>query len=290
MDFAIITDSSCSLPEDFIHDNNISILTLSFMCNGIQYRCFGHGRYFDKEKFHELLMGPDPITTSLPNLADSNAILRNALQQEKDILYIGFSSALSGAFQSTELLMKALQVEYPNRKMYAVDTLGASLGQGLLVYYAVKLANQGKTIDEVYSWLQNNKLHMAHWFTVDDLMFLHRGGRISKTTATAGTLLNIKPILHVDNNGQLVLVEAARGRKKALGNILNHIRSTISEPVTTQSIFIVQYGCEKDAQRMAEQIKEAFPVKDVMIGDLDPVIASHCGPGTIGIFFLATKR
>ena len=171
-----------------------------------------------------------------------------------------------------------------------VDSLAASGGQGLLVWYAVQHARAGESIDQVRDWLEENKLHLAHWFTVDDLMFLFRGGRVSKTAAWAGTLLNIKPVLHVDDEGHLIPMEKVRGRKKSLNALIDHMEKSANKPISDQMVFITHGDCIEDAEYVAAKIKERFGVKEVVINYVDPVIGAHSGPGTMALFFLADKR
>ena len=208
----------------------------------------------------------------------------------RDVLYIAFSSGLSGTYQALSLMAAQLQEEFPERKIHMVDSLAASGGQGLLVWYAVQHARAGESIDQVRDWLEENKLHLAHWFTVDDLMFLFRGGRVSKTAAWAGTLLNIKPVLHVDDEGHLIPMEKVRGRKKSLNALIDHMEKSANKPISDQMVFITHGDCIEDAEYVAAKIKERFGVKEVVINYVDPVIGAHSGPGTMALFFLADKR
>ena len=216
--------------------------------------------------------------------------MRGLLEQGRDILYLGFSSGLSGTFEATELLIRDLASEFPERKLYAVDTLAASGGEGLLVWHAVQRARAGATIGEVRDWVEENKLHLAHWFTVDDLMFLFRGGRVSKTAAWAGTMLNIKPVMHVDDDGHLIPLEKVRGRKKSLNALVDHMEKSAVQPIDNQMVFITHGDCLEEAEYVADQVKERFGVKEVVINYVDPVIGAHSGPGTMALFFLADKR
>ena len=188
------------------------------------------------------------------------------------------------------MILATLRGDFPERKIYTVDTLAASGGEGLLVWHAVQHALAGETIDQVRDWVEENKLHLAHWFTVDDLMFLHRGGRVSKTTAIAGSLLNIKPVLHVDDEGHLISMHNVRGRKKSLIALVDHMEQTAWKPVADQMVFVTHGDCLEDAEYVAKLVKERFGVKEVVINYVDPVIGAHSGPGTVALFFLADKR
>ncbi len=206
------------------------------------------------------------------------------------MLYLGFSSGLSGTYQAIELLLTELAGLYPDRTVASVDTLAASLGEGLLVYYAAKMREEGASIEKVRDWVEEHKLHLAHWFTVDDLMFLFRGGRVSRTSAWAGTLLNIKPVMHVDDEGHLIPLEKVRGRKKSLKALVDHMEQTAMSPVADQTVFITHGDCLEDAEYVADLVRERFGVSDVLINWVDPVIGAHSGPGTMALFFLADKR
>ena len=292
MDFEIVTDSCCNLVEDMIDDFGLHILPLTFMVDGEDavYQSYLKGEKTDLKQFYTMMREGKVFKTSLPNLAESEALFRSILDKGHDLIYLAFSSGLSGTFQALSLMCSQLQEEYPDRKIYAVDTLAASGGQGLLVWYAVQHARAGETIDQVRDWVEENKLHLAHWFTVDDLMFLFRGGRVSKTAAWAGTLLNIKPVLHVDNEGHLIPMEKVRGRKKSLNALVDHMEKSAVQPVSDQMVFITHGDCLEEAEYVAEKVKERFGVKEVVINYVDPVIGSHSGPGTMALFFLADQR
>ena len=292
MNFEIITDSSSNLIEDMIDDFELHILPLTFMVEGEEtvYQSYLKGEHTDLAQFYTMMRDGKVIKTSLPNLAESEALMRGLLEQGRDILYVGFLSGLSGTFEATELLMRDLAREFPERKMYAVDTLAASGGEGLLVWHAVQRARGGASIEEVRDWLEENKLHLAHWFTVDDLMFLFRGGRVSKTAAWAGTMLNIKPVMHVDDEGHLIPLEKVRGRKKSLNALVDHMEKSAIAPINEQMVFITHGDCLEEAEYVAEQVKSRFGVKEVVINYVDPVIGAHSGPGTMALFFLADQR
>lgn len=290
MNFEIVTDSSCNLVEDMIDEFGLHILPLTFMVDGEQYQSYLKGERTDLKQFYTMMREGKVITTSLPNLAESEDLLRGLLDAGRDVLYIGFSSGLSGTYQAIDLLLKDLAAQYPERTVRSVDTLAASGGQGLLVWYAAQKARAGASLEEVYTWLEENKLHLAHWFTVDDLMFLWRGGRVSKTSAWAGTILNIKPVMHVDDEGHLIPLEKVRGRKKSLIALVDHMDESAIRPVEDQMVFITHGDCIEDAEFVADLVRARFGVRDVVINYVDPVIGAHSGPGTMALFFLADKR
>ena len=290
MDFEIVTDSSSNLVEEMIDDFGLHVLPLTFMVDGEEYQSYLKGQHTDLKQFYTMMREGKVITTSLPNLAESEALMRGLLEQERDILYLGFSSGLSGTFEATELLMRDLAAEFPERTLLAVDTLAASGGEGLLVWHAVQRARAGAPIGEVRDWVEENKLHIMHNVTIDDFMFLFRGGRVSKTAAWAGTMLNIKPVMHVDDEGHLIPLEKVRGRKKSLNALVDHMEKSAVQPIDQQMVFITHGDCLEEAEYVAEQVKERFGVKEVVINYVDPVIGAHSGPGTMALFFLADKR
>ena len=292
MSFELVTDSCCNLAEETIDRYGLHVLPLTFMADGEDtvYQSYLKGEKTDLSKFYKMMRDGKVFRTSLPNLSNTETLFRSLLDAGRDILYLGFSSGLSGTYEATELLAKQLRGEYPDRKIYTVDTLAASGGQGLLVWHACQHAEAGEGIDAVRDWVEDNKLRLAHWFTVDDLMFLWRGGRVSKTSAWAGTLLNIKPVLHVDDEGHLIPMEKVRGRKKSLTALLNHMEKTGTQPLADQMVFITHGDCLEEAQWLEQQIRERFGVRDIVVNCIDPVIGAHSGPGTMALFFLASSR
>ncbi len=289
MSFEIITDSSSNLTDELIEKYRLHILSLVFRVDGKEYYSYEKGVKTDLKPFYTMMREKKEITTSLIDINVCTPIFENLLKQGQDILYIGFSSALSGTYQAAALVLEDLKEAYPDRKILAVDTLGASLGEGLLVHYASTLREEGKSIDEVYNWLLDNRLHLCHWFTVDDLFFLKRGGRISGGAAVLGTILGVKPIMHMDDEGRLVLVGKVRGRKTSLDTLVDRMEEYATEP-ESQTVFITHGDCIDDAEYVAQQVKERLHVKETLINFVDPVIGAHSGPGTLALFFVGTKR
>ena len=292
MSFELVTDSCCNLAEETIDRYGLHVLPLTFMADGEDtvYQSYLKGEKTDLSRFYKMMRDGKVFRTSLPNLSNTETLFRSLLDAGRDILYLGFSSGLSGTYEATELLAKQLRGEYPDRKIYTVDTLAASGGQGLLVWHACQHAEASEGIDAVRDWVEGNKLRLAHWFTVDDLMFLWRGGRVSKTSAWAGTLLNIKPVLHVDDEGHLIPMEKVRGRKKSLTALLNHMEKTGTQPLADQMVFITHGDCLEEAQWLEQQIRERFGVRNIVVNWIDPVIGAHSGQGTMALFFLASSR
>ena len=230
-----------------------------------------------------------PATTSMVTVEDFLKSFDSVLQQGRDLLYIAFSSGLSGTYSSAELAAKELREKYPERKIMIVDSLAASMGEGLLVYNAVQQKKNGASIEQVYQWVLDNRDHLCHWFTVDDLKHLKRGGRISATTALVGSMLHIKPILHVDNAGHLIPVSKVRGRKRSLIGLVDRMEETCVHP-EDQVIFISHGDALEDAQTVANLVQKRMHVRDIKINTIGPIIGAHSGPGTIALFFLGTKK
>ena len=219
----------------------------------------------------------EPLSTTLASPELCEQVFDKVLATGSDLIYIGFSSGLSGTFQVARNILEELKEKYPNQKIYYVDSLAASLGQGLLVHYAVNKKNEGATIEELYDWLMENRLNLCHWFTVDDLFYLKRGGRVSGAAAVMGTVLSIKPVLHVDNEGKLIPKSKAIGRKRAIETLVSKMKETAINP-------------EEDAEYLAELVKKEMKVKEVYIHFIEPVIGCHSGPGTLALFFMGTHR
>lgn len=290
MDFVIVSDSSCNLPDQMIDEFGIRILPLRFMSEGEEFQSYTEGEKSDLQRFFKMMRDGKVFTTSLPYPQKSEELLRGLLSAGEDVLYIGFSSGLSGTYEATAGIMDSLRSEFPLRKIFHVDTRAASMGEGLLVYKAAQLAAKGASIEEVHAWVEENKWNLAHWFTVDDLMYLFRGGRVSRTSAWAGSLLNIKPVLHVDNAGHLIPMEKVRGRKKSIMAMVDHMEETALKPVSEQTVFISHGDCEEDVQVLVDEIKKRFGCTDIHVNYVDPVIGAHSGPGTLALFFMADKR
>ena len=288
-EYVIMTDSSCDLSQELADQLGLEVLPLEVMADGKNYRNWLDGREIGFKEFYKLAREGKELKTSAVNTAAFEEKMEKLLEEGKDILYIGFSTGLSTTYNSGEAAARELREKYLDRKIYTVDTLAASLGQGMIIYYAAKKKEAGATIEEVRDFVENEKLHMCHWFTVDDLNYLKRGGRISAATAAVGTMLSIKPVMHMDNEGHLVAVGKARGRKAALCQLLDTM-GELGEGLEGQTTFICHSDCMDDAQYVASQMKERFGVAQVNINWIGPVIGAHTGPGTIGIFFWGRER
>ena len=286
-DFVIVTDSSADLPASLVQDMGVEVLPLSFTVQGKTYHNYPDDREMDPKVFYKMLRDGEMATTSAVNVAEYTAMLEPLLQAGKDVLVLAFSSGLSTTYQSSVIAVNDLIERYPDRKLLTVDTLCASMGQGLLVWLAVQEQRKGKTMEEVRDWVEENKLHLCHWFTVDDLHFLKRGGRISAATAVVGTMLSIKPVLHVDDEGHLISMGKARGRTGSLTALVDHMEQTVTD---VDTVFISHGDCLADAEKVPDDVKKRFGTQNVVINNIGPVIGAHSGPGTVALFFLGTKR
>ena len=284
--YVILTDSSCDLSPELARSLGVDILSLEVVMENGETKL---NHEIEVKGFYEDLRNKKQITTSAVGIDRFMTFMEPHLADGKDILYLGFSSGLSGTFNAGFVASQELSEKYPDRKIYAVNSLCASLGQGLLVYLCAKMRNEGAGIEEVRNYAEDNKLHLCHWFTVDDLFFLKRGGRVSAATAVLGTMLSIKPVMHVDNAGKLINVEKARGRKASLDTLFNKMKATAIEP-EKQTCFICHGDCIQDANYLAERMKNELGVPEVIIDYTGPVIGAHSGPGTLAIFYLGTER
>ncbi len=285
--FVIITDSSCDFTPEMVQETGVKSIALSFLLDGRSYKNTPDGSDISFESFYSLLRDKKDVKTSAVNGETFRVYFESELEAGNDVLYVGFSSGLSATYNCAAVAAKELSEQYPDRKIYTVDSLCASLGQGLLVYLAAKKKAEGADIESVRDYCESIKMSVCHQFTVDDLMFLKRGGRISAVTAVAGTMLAIKPVLHVDDNGKLVNIAKARGRKASIQSLFEKMKKTYDG--VTKDVFISHGDCIEDAQYLASLIKNEYGV-DARIGYVGPVIGAHSGPGTLALFYIGSER
>lgn len=287
--FVILTDSSADLSASMVQQLDVQVLPLSFVLDGHTYHDHPDNRDMDPRLFYERLRSGDMATTSAVNVAQYTEALEPLLQAGQDVLILAFSSGLSTTYNSSLIAVKELQAKYPDRKLFTVDTLCASLGQGLLVWYAARERERGRSIEEVRDWIEEHRLNICHQFTVDDLHFLKRGGRISAATAVVGTMLQIKPVLHVDDEGHLINIGKARGRQASLKALVDKMEQTALDSGSL-TVFISHGDCLEDARTVADMVKNRFGVEEVYINYVGPVIGAHSGPGTVALFYAGTER
>ncbi|HOI86208.1 MAG TPA: DegV family protein [Acholeplasmataceae bacterium] len=288
-DYVIMTDSCSDLTQQQINEMGIHVLPLSVEMEGKTYFNYPDERDISFHAFYERLREKAIAKTSMVGIGQFMEAFEPLLRDGKDVLYIGFSSALSGTYNSAHLAAKELQQVYPDRKIITIDSKGASMGLGLLIYYAHLGKKDGKSISQLTAYIESIKLKITHLFTVDDLGTLMRGGRLSVTSHILGTLLKVKPILHVSNEGKLVPIHKIRGRKHALAKMVELTQEYIDSSFE-QTIFISHGDCLDEAMLVGEELKKLLKIKDIVYGYVGPVIGAHSGPGTIAIFFQGFKR
>ena len=285
MSYQIITDSCCDFTQQQYQELGVACAPLTVLYKGESHDNFSDPA--DVKAFYDELRGGVTASTAAVNPDGWAAPMEAALKEGRDVLVMAFSSGLSTTYQSAVIAAKELREAYPDRKIYVVDTLCAALGQGLLVWHACRQRDAGMDIDSLYAWLEEHKLNICHWVTVDDLSHLKRGGRISATTALVGTMLNIKPIIYVDNDGHLINTDKVRGRKAAMELLVNKLKETGTD---FETIFIAHGDCPEDAAALEALAREKCGVKNVITGYVGPVIGAHTGPGVLVVFFMGSHR
>lgn len=288
-DFTILTDSCCDFTSQMVQELELSVLPLSFIMDGKEYFNYPDNRDIAPDDFYAKLRGGSLGTTSAISVGVFHEAMEQLAAAGRDILCISFSSGLSTTYQSACIAAQEVLSDHPDSKILVVDSRAASMGQGLLVYLAARKRQDGASIEEVRDWTETRKLSICHQFTVDDLHFLKRGGRISGATALMGTMLNIKPVLHVDDTGRLVNIGKARGRQAALKALMDKMEQTAIDP-HSQTVFISHGDCPEDAQTLAQMVRERFGVREIVINYIGPVIGAHSGPGTLALFYIGTER
>ena len=288
-DFVILTDSCIDLTADMVEEIAVHVVPLGFTMEDRTYFNYPDNRDMDPRAFYDMLRAGATATTSAVNVADFACAMEPLLQQGLDILVLSFSSGLSTTYNSARIAAGELTEKYPQRRILVCDTMCASMGQGLLVYLAAQKKRDGLSVQELHAWAEENKLKICHQFTVDDLHFLKRGGRVSATTAVVGSMLQIKPVLHVDDEGHLINIAKARGRHASLKALVDKMEETVTDPAQ-QTVFISHGDCLEDAEEVARMVRERLGVRDVKVNFVGPVIGAHTGPGVVALFYVGSKR
>lgn len=283
---SIITDSSCDVEEKVLSQWKVKSIQLDVIIDDGQ-PCAN--RDIDIEDFYSKLRAGSIAKTSAANAIDFRTVFEPELVAGNDIIYIGFSSGLSTTFNSSRIAAEELLEVYPDRKITVIDSLCASLGQGLLVNLAVTKRDSGANYEEICKYIEETIPSLCHWFTVDDLQFLKRGGRVSGAVALIGSMLSIKPVMHVDNAGKLIKVTQTRGRKSSIRAIADKLITTAIDSKGSP-VFISHGDCIEDAQELAGILKKECGIKEVYVNHVGPVIGAHSGPGTLALFFLGKER
>lgn len=290
-DFKIMTDCTADLPEEYMKTHDVACIRLSYVMNDEIYGG-STGRLLEYKTFYDMMRNGQLPTTSQVNPEEAKEFFEKLLDEgAKEILYLAFSSGLSGTYNSARIAAEEVMEERPDCRIEVVDTLCASLGEGLLVYKAVELKKAGKSLTEVKEWVEERLQNFVHVFTVDDLNHLYRGGRVNKATAVIGTIAGIKPVLHVDEEGHLIPIGKVRGRKKALLKLVDYMEEKMGSLREQNDVVFISHGDSlEDAQFVAEEIKKRFGIESFMINPIGTVVGTHAGPGTIALFFMGEER
>ncbi|MCI6867750.1 MAG: DegV family protein [Lachnospiraceae bacterium] len=288
MGYLITTDNMADLPEEYLKEKQLLTMSLTYLLDGQTYNAENSLPY--QEFYKKMREGCMP-TTSQINPQEAKEKLAEFLKINKNIIHIAFSGGLSGTFNSVRLAAQELMEEQPDCRITVIDSLAASMGEGLLVYKALEQQEAGLSYEEMVEWIENNKLHVCHYFTVDDLFHLYRGGRVSKAAAVLGTMINLKPVLHVDDEGHLIPLSKVRGRKKSLNALVDGMEKQMGSFREKNDIIFLSHGdCYEDALYVQEQIKKRFGIEKFMISPVGPTIGAHSGPGTVALFFMGEAR
>lgn len=285
-DYVITVNSTVDLPKEWLAERNVPVVPLRYTIDGQTYEDMDG--LSSKEFFQKLREGKMAVTSQV-NPEEAKEALEGFVKEGKDVLHLAFSSALSGTCNSMKIAAEELMEEYPGSKVIVIDTLCACLGEALLLYKTLKQKESGKTLEETAKWVEENKLHICHNVTVDDLNHLHRGGRVSKATAVLGTMVQIKPIIHMDNNGALQVIGKERGRKKALNKIVD-MAVKQAEGWDNDIVMITHGDCIEDAEYVASLVRQKMGIDNILINNIGTVIGSHTGPGVVAVFCMGNER
>lgn len=288
--YVIVSSTTSDLPESYVKENGIGMMGISYEMDGVEYDGLEHT--LPIKEFYEKMRGGSMPKTQQINPSQSGAYFTKMIEQGYDVLYIAFSSAMSGTYQSALTAREEVLEKYPDARIEIFDSLSASVGEGLQVHKALQLKQKGASIDEVLEWLNKNVQHLATYVAADDLFHLHRGGRVSKTSAVVGSMLGIKPVIYVSPEGKLLVIGKVRGRKQALASLVDHMEELWLNRPDNDTVFISHADSFEDAQYVADMVKERLKPRkiQIMITDISPCIGTHAGPGTVALAFLGEKR
>ncbi|MGN0402730.1 MAG: DegV family protein [Acetatifactor sp.] len=288
--FKLVTDNTSDLPAEYLKEHNIDCISLSYIVDGVAYN---KDNELDWKLFYHMMREGKMPTTSQANPEEVKVFFEKCIQENREILYLAFSSGLSGTCNSARIAAEEVMEEHPEVKIIVIDSLCASLGEGLFVHKAIRLRDAGTSMEETAKWLKDHVLNFTHVFTVDDLFHLYRGGRVSKTAAVLGTMIGIKPRLHVDDEGHLIVLNKVRGRKKALNALVDYMGEKMGswEQENREDYVFISHGdALEDAEYVQEQIRQRFGMEHFLIHNIGPTIGAHAGPGTIALFFMGESR
>ena len=289
-DFIIATSSTCDLPRTWLDEHNVPFISYSFTIN--DQPAVDDCREESRAQIYAGMRKGDILKTSQINEPAYEEFFRKLLSEGKDVLFLDMSEKMSVSFVNCRAAAEIIRTEFPDRQLYVMDTRCISGGLGMLVIHCVELMENGRSFDEVVSWAEENKLKIAHRFTVDDLNYLKRGGRVSNASALVGTMLSIKPVLYVPDGGTLEVVKKCIGRKKALHAILDGVLHDLSKTETAgRDMLILNADCLSEAEFIRDEVRKAYPdFGEIRISSLGVVIGAHCGPGLLTVFYFCNER
>lgn len=287
-EFIISTETNSDMPKAYLEENNVLVIPHYYT---VEEDLYGDGKELSIKEFYDAMREGKKAATIASNPAVILEKFEEVAKQGKDIIHISFSSALSSGYSNIVNGANEIMEQYPEMKIIVVDTLSASLGEGIMIRKAIEMRAEGKTIDETAEWINAHVKNLNVQFTVDDLNFLYRGGRLSKSSAVLGTVIGIKPILYINDEGKLVALDKTRGRKKSLLTLLDNMEARLGSFRDKQVFVGIMHGdCQEDADFVASKIKEKFGYEDILISPIGPSIGAHSGPGALGIIFLGENR
>lgn len=287
-DYVIATDSTSDIPYNVLEELGVEVVPMEFIMDEKVYSHYADAREMSHSVFYEYIRAGKKASTTQINYFTYESVFRPILEAGKDILYIAFSSGLSGTYQASTLVIEDLKKDFPERSIFAIDSLSASIGEGLLVYLAAKKQQEGNEMEEVVAWAEKNRLNMCHWFVVDDLHHLKAGGRISALQATLGSALNLKPMLTVDDAGKLVTSSKIRGTKKIIDTFIEKFMKDADDK-KNQTVVIGHASNLEMADKLKARLLELNLVEDALISDIGPIIGTHVGTGMVGLAFSGTR-
>lgn len=288
-EYVILSDSCCDLPAELAKKLNIDTVPLIVNFNEVEYKNYLDEREISLSTFYKGLRKKYPAFTSAANVDMFMELMTQHLEDGKDILYIGLSSGLSATYQNACIAANELEEKYPDRTIICIDSRSASLGEGLLLTLASKAKDEGKSIQELKAYVEHTIPLINHWVTVDDLYYLKRGGRMSSATASLATVLHIKPILRVNNEGRIVAADKVRGRRASITDLFNRV-ADYADDIGRQTVMICHADCREDADYLASMINGTLKPADIIINSIGPVVGAHGGPGALAVFFVGTRR
>ncbi len=287
--FSIVTDTSCDMPAAVAEKMGITAVPLKVTIADQTFDCSLSKLDLGSSSFYDVLRSGVNVKTASPSIDDYERYFRQQLERGRDVLYIGFSTALSGSYNVSLIAAEELREEFPERKIICVDSLCGSMGLSMLIYHCLEKQRSGASIEEVRDYAESTKGKICHWFTPNDLFFLKRGGRISAAAAAVGSVMNIKPVLKSDETGKLKVVYKARGRKLAIAKLVEQMNEHYY-PDGSDTVFITHADCAEDAELLARSITKNYGISNVMISEIGPALGAHCGPGTLALFYLGDGR